>query len=148
MNLRITLFVSSDQAAVKQFIIDVWKEFGFNYHKEYDRDLDDIQSFYMNLGGMFLILKQDKNIIGTIAVIKKTDVIAELKRLYVAKNYRGNGYGSALVDKANMYCKECGFKKIILETNKKFIIAHELYQKHGFSLTHEDSRSYYMEKIL
>lgn len=146
MLIKPQAFSITDQKLVKDFILKEWKEFGFTYHTEYDSDLDNIDSFYPKKGGAFFLLKYKGVIIGTIGVINKKKDIAELKRLYVNKKYRGLGLGSLLVDTALAFCKKHGFKKVEFETNKKFKIAHLLYQKKGFRLVKKDALSFYMEK--
>lgn len=148
MDFTITQYASVDQKAAKQVVLNGFKDFGFEYHEEYDSDLNDPKKFYIDTGGMFFVLKVGDKLIGTVAIIKKTSKIAELKRLYVEKAYQGKGFGSKLLDTATAYCKKNGFTKLEFETNKKFIKAHELYKKRGFVTVKEDDRSYYMEKDL
>ena len=71
-----------------------------------------------------------------------------MKRWYVDKDFQGKRYGSKLLDKAILFCKENKLNKIEFETNKKFVKAHLLYIKRGFKIVREDDRSYYMEKEL
>lgn len=148
MKILIELFSMNLQEQTKNFILQAWKEFGFTYNKKYDGDLDDIYSFYIKSGGMLFVLKDGNDIIGTIGIINKGNYIAELKRFYIDINHRGRGFGSKLVEKALIYCKDKGFNKVEFETNKKFKIAHALYLKKGFKVVKEDIRSYYIEKYL
>lgn len=56
----------------------------------------------------------------------------------VSAAYRGKGIGSALMDRAEAYCRELGFSSIVLhveETNKK---ARRLYDRRGFTLLRQD----------
>ncbi len=148
MNITISEYTPSDQQGVKRVVLESLKEFGFEYHQEYDYDLNDPQTYYLDQGGMFFVLKEGKKVIGTVAIIKRGNKVAELKRLYVDTLYQGKGYGSKLLDTAIQYCKENGFTKLEFETNKKFTKAHLLYQRRGFKTVREDKRSYYMEKEL
>lgn len=147
MNILIREYLPIDKDAVRSVILKGFKEFGFEYTPQYDFDLDDPKKYYIDQGGMFYVLEIDGKVVGTIGVINKGK-IAELKRWYVDKDYQGKGYGSQLLDKAILYCKEKGFKKIEFETNKKFTKAHLLYKKRGFKTIKEDERSFYMEKEL
>lgn len=147
MSVTITPYQPSDQEEVKEVVLNGFKEFGFSYHAQYDSDLDD-PSIYLKDGGIFYVLKYKGKIIGTTGIINKGSKIAELKRMYVDKNYQGRGYGSMLFDQAIKFCKENGFIKLEFETNKKFKEAHTFYQKRGCKIVREDERSYYMEKLL
>ena len=140
-------YSSSDKQEVKSVILNTLKNFGFDYNPLYDFDLDDPYKHYIKNGGMFYVLKVENKIVGTVAVINKGKT-AELKRLYVDKNYQGKKFGSMLIDKAIQFCKDKGFTKLEFETNKKFTKAYLLYQRRGFKTIREDDRSYYMEKEL
>ena len=115
---------------------------------EYDPDLDNPDDFYIKPGGMFYIIKDEDEIIGTIGIINRGNNLAEFKRFYVDPSYRGKGYGSKLLKKAIEFCKENKFKKIEFESGKKFKDAHKFYQKRGFKIVKEDERGFYMEQNL
>ena len=145
MNPVICEYSSSDKQDAKSVILNTLKDYGFEYNPIYDYDLEDPYKHYIEKGGMFYVIKVNKKVVGTIAVINKGKT-AELKRLYVDKNYQGKKLGSMLIDKAILFCKNKGFAKLELETNKKFEKSHLLYQRRGFKVVKEDDRSYYMEK--
>lgn len=136
------------QKAVKDFVVEAWKEFGFTYMPEYDSDLDDPEGFYQKQGGMFYLLNENNKIIGTIGIINKGEGIAELKRFYVDTNHRQKGCGTQLFNEALEFCKKNRFKKIEFETGKAFTKGHAFYQKRDFKIVREDEESYYMEKNL
>lgn len=138
-------YTPSDKEGVRSVVLNGLKEFGFEYTPELDFDLEDPYKHYIEKGGMFYVLNINNKIIGTVAVINKGKV-AELKRLYVNKDYQGNKFGSMLLDKAIQFCKDKQFTKLELGTNKKFKKAHLLYQKRGFKIIKENERSYFMEK--
>lgn len=147
MKISITPYTSFDQKGVKEIVLNGLAEFGFTYNLQYDSDLDN-PGIYIKDGGMFYVLKIGNQIIGTVAIKNNGNHLAELKRLYVEKNYQGKGYGSQLFDKAVVFCKEHGFTKLEFETNKLFTKAHLLYKKRDCRMTREDERSYFMEKII
>lgn len=148
MPLVIEQFVPKYQEAVRDFILDAWKEFGFTYVPKEDADLDNVQKHYLDNRGMFYILRDGNKVMGTIGIIAKPGNITELKRLYVDKSLRGNGFGSQLVGQAIEFSRKNKFSKIELDTNKIFKKAHDLYQTKGFSITKEDDQDFYMEKLL
>ncbi len=148
MKIIVSKYIPPDQKGVKQVVLNGFKDYGFEYQKKWDSDLEDPKKYYIDQGGMFFVLKENSKIIGTVAIIKKGDKVAELKRLYVTKGYQGKGYGSLLLDTAIKYCKNNDYTKLEFETNKKFTKAHLLYQRRGFKTLREDERSYYMEREL
>ena len=88
MPLVIDQFKRKYQKSVKDFILNIWKEFGFTYILEEDSDLDDIQKHYIDNGGAFYILRNDDKVMGTIGLVAKTDNTIELTRLYIDKSQR------------------------------------------------------------
>lgn len=58
-----------------------------------------------------------------------SDKIAEIKRMYTAENFRGNGFASAILQELEIWAKELGYQKCILETGINQPEAISLYQK-------------------
>jgi putative acetyltransferase len=59
---------------------------------------------------------------------------AEIKRMYTKPEFRGLGFGSALLTELETWAKELGFQRCILETGKKQPEAIHLYKKNGYCL--------------
>lgn len=58
----------------------------------------------------------------------------EVKRMYVPPQHRGKGIASVVLKELEIWCKESGYKKCILETGKKQPEAIELYTKNGYQI--------------
>lgn len=80
------------------------------------------------------ILEVDGKPNGSICIQKVNEDIAQLGLFLVEPGVRGTGYGNRLVQTAIDFCKEIGFKKIILWTNSELISARRIYTKNGFEL--------------
>jgi putative acetyltransferase len=59
---------------------------------------------------------------------------AELKRMFVASNFRGRGFGLAMVRELEQWAAESGFRRIVLETGKGQPEAIRLYHRGGYTL--------------
>ncbi len=57
---------------------------------------------------------------------------AEVKRVFVKKEYRGRGIAKQLINSLERRAKEKGYDKFILETGKQLTEANGLYGKIGF----------------
>ncbi|MCM5662930.1 GNAT family N-acetyltransferase [Galbibacter mesophilus] len=57
---------------------------------------------------------------------------AEIKRMYVDPNSRGEGVASAILKELEKWAVELGFKTVILETGSKYEDAIALYLKNGY----------------
>ncbi len=53
----------------------------------------------------------------------------EIKRMYVAPNYRGLGIALDLMNALETWTKELGYKKCVLETGKRQVAAVKFYEK-------------------
>jgi putative acetyltransferase len=58
--------------------------------------------------------------------------IAELKRMYVLRLFRGRGIAGRILGDLECWARECSFTKIILETGEKQPEAISLYLKAGY----------------
>lgn len=61
----------------------------------------------------------------------ETDVM-EVKRMFVQPGYRGKGIASSVLKEIELWAKELGFKKCILETGIKQPEAIALYKKNNY----------------
>ena len=61
-------------------------------------------------------------------------VTAEIKRMFVAKEYRGQGLSIQVLDELENWAKESGFRYTILETSVHFQAAKALYTGAGYHI--------------
>lgn len=110
----------------------VLKEYGFAFSAELDRDVLDIPKYYTNRMGRYFVLAEGENIIGSIAVSKITESVCKLRHFYVAKEYRGRGWGRKLYDEALEFIRGAGYDEIWLSTAANFKEAIAFYERAGF----------------
>ena len=58
---------------------------------------------------------------------------AEIKRMYVARDARGNGIGRALLDRLEAEARMLGISRLVLETGIRQVEAIALYRRAGFT---------------
>jgi len=80
------------------------------------------------------IVENGTEIIGSIAIVKVDEKIAQLRWLLVEPHERNKGIGNKLINEALTFCKNRGYQKVILGTFSDLIIARRLYEKNGFRL--------------
>jgi ribosomal protein S18 acetylase RimI-like enzyme len=56
--------------------------------------------------------------------------------IFVAEEYRGKGIGKILIEKAETYCREKGYPRILLMVSAENQPAIRLYTKTGFKTEH------------
>ncbi len=131
-------------AQVKEFVLSVLSEEGFDYDPLKDYDLDDIKCNYLSEGAFFLYLR-DGTVAGTSAVKHIDREVCEIKRLYVDKKFRGQGIGFALFFKALDFASE-NYSLVKLKTDKSLKKAISIYLQCGFVKVKEEKGTVYFEK--
>ena len=58
--------------------------------------------------------------------------VGELKRMYVAHEVRGQGFGRALLDRLEQEARSLGLARLVLETGTRQLEALALYRRAGF----------------
>ena len=81
------------------------------------KDMDNIQQNYLDNGGIFLIMLDDSQLIGTGAIRKIQNGICELKRLWLLTSYHGKGLGYRMIQELFSFARQRGYRRIWLQTD-------------------------------
>ncbi len=82
-----------------------------------DADLQDIEHSYLKCGGAFYVLeKEDGAIIGSYGLYPTQPGTCELRRMYLHRDYRGQGHGRQMLDDALAKARQLGFRQVTLDT--------------------------------
>lgn len=100
-------------------------------------DLDQIATTYMgNPGSCFWVAENRQHqIVGMIGVQHYDEGKAEIRRLRVRGDHRGQGIGSELVQTALRFCIDQGYLQVTLDTYMDRGAAITLFEKHRFKLS-------------
>lgn len=97
-------------------------------------DMDDIQENYFDNGGIFLIMLDDSQPVGTGAIRKLKGDICELKRLWLLTEYQGNGLGYRMIQELFTFARKKGYKRMWLQTDAvSQSRALDFYRRLGFA---------------
>ena len=97
------------------------------------QDIDNIQNKYFDNDGIFLVMTDDDQLIGTGAIRKLEDKICELKRLWLLTEYHSKGLGYRMLQELLSFAKEKGYTRIRLETDPVYQKrALDFYKRLGF----------------
>ena len=94
--------------------------------------LDDPEGYILSKGGKIFFAKKGNDIIGTCALIKKSETTYELAKMGVSPQYQGFGAGKKLGQKVIEAAKQLGCTYLFLESNQKLIPALTMYKALGF----------------
>ncbi|MGD9913131.1 MAG: GNAT family N-acetyltransferase [Rhizobiaceae bacterium] len=82
--------------------------------------------------GYFLIARMDGKPIGCGALKRLAATEGEVKRVWVARDARGLGVASRLMDALEKLARELGFQTVKLDTNRTLVEAQAMYAKRGY----------------
>jgi putative acetyltransferase len=127
-------FQPEDQAEVKNLVLAGLSEHWGTLDPGKNHDLNDIGLTYAN--AVFLVAWQDKKIIGTGALVPRSNDTAEIVRMSVVTSMRRNGIGRTILQRLCENAKSSGIKRLVLETTDTWKEVIEFYKKFGFQITH------------
>jgi len=81
------------------------------------KDMDTIQQNYLDNDGIFLIMLDDSQLIGTGAIRKIQNDICELKRLWLLTSYHGKGLGYRMIQELFSFARQREYRRIWLQTH-------------------------------
>ncbi len=100
--------------------------------QNFEEELLQLKEMYSEPTGAIFLLQKENEFIGCVAIRKKGEGIAELKRMYIKPASRKAGAGTMLLEKALAGAKLLGYQRIRLDTLANMTPAINLYKKHGF----------------
>lgn len=136
--------------------LEVWRDIVTEKElKHYDpmSDIEQVRLHYFDNGGLFLVLVDNEQVVGTGAIRKLNDEICELKRMWFLKEYRGQGWGWKMAQRLFDFAKQSGYRKVRLDLadEKRQLQAIKLYKKLGFysiERYNDGPCNTFMEKLL
>lgn len=83
-----------------------------------------------------VIVAYDEDIpVGSAGFKKYDDECAEVKRVFIKREYRGKGISKKLMELLEERAKKEGYKYLILESGEPLVAAMSLYRKIGYKVT-------------
>ena len=138
MTVVIRTYEARDAEAVWALHVEAQEELGLPYDMpERDGDLRSITDVYLQPGSHFWVAEADGRPIATAAVRREDDAAAQIKRMRVTASHRRQGLGRRLLETAETFCRENGYRRIILDTTDRQEAAQRLYESNGYHRTGE-----------
>ncbi|PYM61120.1 MAG: N-acetyltransferase [Candidatus Rokuibacteriota bacterium] len=127
---------AADVPGVIDLIARVFAEYRFVWDPL--TEVPDLLAFdrhYRAPRGAFFVVRRNGRVVGSVGVERGAEATAELHRLYLDADLRGQGRGRALVEAVLRWCRASGIGHLVLWSDTRFAQAHALYQRMGFRRT-------------
>lgn len=158
--VQVRPFRREDQDAVlslqEEFIEEFFPEFLEDPRlHEWNRDVYDIYSSYMESDGIFWVVEKGVEVVG-MGGIKISEGAPVISRVRIRKTERGKGWGTLLLRHMEEYCFKKGYKKILVDTENHMVAAVKVYEGHNYRRIRESIEkidgkiytTYFYEKYL
>jgi putative acetyltransferase len=125
----------SDRTLASQVISSVLSEYGLPWQpEEADKDVLQIEAYYLKTGGEFWVIEQENQIVGTAAYypINRGEKAVEIRKMYLLPKVRGLGLGKFLLQQLETVIASRGFEQIWIETASILTEAVKLYESNGY----------------
>ena len=152
LNISIRSATNADCERVQNLVFGALREYGLQPDLcRTDTDIADIEAAYINRGGVVELLEDENgNLLGTVGLYPITDEKSELRKMYLAKDFRGKDYGKNTLHRMIEKAKSLGYRQLYLETAGVLKEAVGLYKSFGFCETEEKhtprcDQAYYLD---
>ncbi|MBE9053904.1 GNAT family N-acetyltransferase [Nostocales cyanobacterium LEGE 11386] len=125
----------SDRTRAASVISYVLSEYGLGWEPNgADKDVLQIEEFYLATGGEFWVIEHQSQLVGTGAYypIKRGTKAVEIRKMYLLSSVRGLGLGKYLLQQLEAAIAARGFQQIWIETASVLVEAVKLYESNGY----------------
>ncbi len=134
-SISIEPYTSKYQQQVVDLILHIQqREYQIPITEKDQPDLFEIESFYQQGNGNFWVAVCNEKVVGSVALIDIGSRQVALRKMFVAKPYRGATFKTAhrLLHTAIAWAKEQEVERIYLGTTLQYRAAHRFYEKNEF----------------
>ncbi|UCG24195.1 MAG: GNAT family N-acetyltransferase [Chloroflexota bacterium] len=142
--LSFRIFTRDDQVRVRQLILSGLGDHFGQIDTELNRDLDDINETYIVRGHIFVVGEIEDAVVAVGGLVELQEDLGRIVRVSVAKRYRRQGFGQAIVEYLLEVARQNGYRRLLVETNHDWTAAIALYQRCGFREFDRDTESIHM----
>ncbi|MFB0842050.1 GNAT family N-acetyltransferase [Paenibacillus oleatilyticus] len=114
----------------------------------YNKDLDDIVSWYAGQGHLFLTGALEGQMVCTGALIREGHDVGRIVRMSVWKPYRRRGIARCMLQELERRARQKGYAKLVLETTADWLDAVQFYKANGYVEVQRDEEEVHLEKVL
>ncbi len=142
-NYTIRSWQPQDRSAAAEVIKTSLAEYGLGWEPDgADRDVLQVETYYLDCGGEFWVIEAEGSIVGTSAYRPYPDVAAkdanrgekavEIRKMYLLPSARAQGLGRHLLRELERSIQAHGYQTIWIETASILKQAVQLYEQNGY----------------
>jgi putative acetyltransferase len=134
-SFRVRSWTPPDRWDAANIISTVLAEYGLGWEPEgADRDVLEIETYYLNTGGDFWIVEHNRNIVATAGYypIHRGVKAVEIRKMYVLPSVRRQGLGRFLLQQLETAIAARHYQQIWIETASILTEAVKLYERNGY----------------
>jgi putative acetyltransferase len=135
-NYTIRSWQPDDRQAAADVIQNALAEYGLGWEPDgADRDVLEVEEYYLARGGEFWVIEHEGEIMGTSAYYPyphRGEKAVEIRKMYLSPKARGQGLGRHLLRELERSILAHGYQEIWIETASILIAAVKLYEANGY----------------
>ncbi len=101
-------------------------------YQNFEQELASLPQMYGGQRGKLLLAWVGNTVAGCVGVRQFSELVGEMKRLYVPADFQGKGIGKALAIQIIQKAKELDYTEMVLDTLEQMKSARKLYYALGF----------------
>jgi GNAT superfamily N-acetyltransferase len=114
------------------------REFSEYVEKAIREELGRIDDYYLGRDDQGFWVADEDGVIGMVGIERHANDTAELRRMAVEAAHRRRGFARALLATAEDFCRNHGYRWMILSTSGLQTPARRLYESSGYRLVREE----------
>jgi putative acetyltransferase len=135
-NYTIRSWQPEDRQAAADVIKNALAEYGLGWEPDgADRDVLEVEEYYLARGGEFWVIEDQGELIGTSAYYPyphRGEQAVEIRKMYLSPRARGQGLGQYLLGELERSILAHGYQEIWIETASVLTAAVKLYEANGY----------------
>ncbi len=134
-NYLIRQWQFQDRSGTNAIISSVLAEYGLDWQPDgADRDVVDIETYYLDRGGDFWVVEDRGQLVGTSGYYpcNRGEKAVEIRKMYLLPSARGQGLGRRLLAELERAIAKRGYTEIWIETASSLQEAVKLYELNGY----------------
>jgi N-acetylglutamate synthase-like GNAT family acetyltransferase len=140
-NIEIIEYSDEHSEPIKKLNYE-WLEKYFRVEDSDNVSLSNPRKYIIEKGGFIYYLKLNGEIVGTVALLRKSETIYEVGKMAVSPKAQGRGIGTLLLEHCLNVAKQKQIVTLILYSNTILQSAIHLYRKYGFEEIELESDCY------